>query len=106
MNKKIQKTKRATDFQDMLKRELKNPGFKKFYNEYGRQFKIAYQILQLRKKKNISQAQLAKKIGTKQSNIARMEAGHQNFSVDILEKIAEALECNVEVVFSHRVGIS
>lgn len=88
------------DFQEILEKELKNPEFKKHYDEYGRQFEIAYQILVLRKKKNISQAQLAKKIGTKQSNVARMEAGQQNFSVDILEKIAEALGCNLSIMFS------
>ncbi len=99
MNKKIQKIKRAVDFQELLKRELKNPEFKKLYDEYGRQLEIAYQILQLRKKKKLSQAQLAKKIGTKQSNIARMESGQQNFSVDILEKIADAFGCNLKIMF-------
>ena len=44
--------------------------------------------------------QLAKKIGTKQSNIARMEAGQQNFSVDILEKIAGALGSSLSITFS------
>jgi DNA-binding XRE family transcriptional regulator len=95
-NKKIED---LIDFDDILKKELKNPEFKKHYDEYGRQLEIAYQILQLRKKKKISQAQLAKKIGTKQSNVARMEAGQQNFSVDILGKIAEALGCNVKIMF-------
>ncbi len=88
------------DFQDYLKKELKNPRFKKHYDEHGKQLEIAYQILQLRKKKKISQAQLAKKIGTKQSNIARMEAGQQNFSVDILEKIAGALGYDLKIMFS------
>ena len=99
MNKKIQTIKKATDFQDILKKKLKNPEFRKHYDEYGKQLEIAYQILQLRKKKKISQAQLAKKIGTKQSNIARMESGQQNFSADILEKIAGALGCNLRVTF-------
>jgi ribosome-binding protein aMBF1 (putative translation factor) len=102
MNKNKNKNKKNgifIDFDDILKKELKNPEFKKHYDEYGKQLEIAYQILQLRKKKNISQAQLAKKIGTKQSNIARMESGQQNFSIDILEKIAEALGCNVKIMF-------
>lgn len=95
-NKKIED---LIDFDDYLKEELKNPEFKKHYDEYGRQLEIAYQILQLRKKKKLSQAQLAKKIGTKQSNIARMESGNQNFSVDILEKIADAFGCNLKIMF-------
>jgi len=97
MNKK--NNKKAIDFQDILKKELKNPEFKKYYNDYGKQLEIAYQILKLRKQKKISQAELAKKLGTKQSNIARIEAGQQNFSIETLEKIAEALNCQLKVNF-------
>src|SRR3989344_919828 len=88
------------DFDEYLKEQLKNPVFKKHYDYYGKQLEIAYQILQLRKKKHISQARLAKKIGTKQSNIARMEAGNQNFSVDTLQKLAGALGSDLKIVFS------
>jgi ribosome-binding protein aMBF1 (putative translation factor) len=98
MNKN-KKSEDMIDFDDYLKEQLKNPVFKKHYDEYGKQLEIAYQILVLRKKKHISQAQLARKIGTKQSNIARMEAGQQNFSIDILEKIAGALESNLKIMF-------
>lgn len=93
------RTKKAQDFQIYLKNQLKDPELKRYYEEYGKQLEIAYQILKLRKKKKISQAQLAKEIGTKQSNIARMEAGQQNFSVDILEKIAKAFDCNLKIIF-------
>ncbi len=99
MNKKLNK-KLFIDFDEVLKKELKNSEFRKHYNYYGKQLEIAYKILQLRKKKHLSQAQLAKKIGTKQSNVARMEAGQQNFSVDILEKIAGALGSDLKIVFS------
>ena len=99
MNKKILKIEKATDFQDLLKRELKNPEFRKLYDEYGRQFEISYAILQLRKKKKMSQAQLAKRIGTKQSNIARMEAGQQNFTIETLDKIATAMNCKLDIKF-------
>jgi len=96
INKKITK---AVNFQAYLKKQLKDPEFKKNYDEYGKQLEIAYQIIELRKEEKMSQAQLAKKIGTKQSNIARMEAGQQNFSVSTLEKIAGALRCNLNIEF-------
>jgi transcriptional regulator with XRE-family HTH domain len=53
----------------------------------------------LRKQKRISQAELAKKIGTKQSNIARMEAGEQNFSIETLQKIAQVFNKDLKVSF-------
>ena len=96
MNKKKFK---ATDFDDFLKEELKNPEFKRLFDEYGRQLEISYQILQLRKREKMSQAKLAKKIGTTQSNIARMESGKQNFTIDLLNKIALAFNTELKISF-------
>jgi len=91
--------KKAIDFQEYLKDQLKNPEIKKHYDEYEKQLEIAYKILQLRKKKKLSQAELAKRIGTKQSNIARMESGQQNFTTDTLQKIADVFGYNLKVDF-------
>lgn len=55
------KHQKAKDFQKYLTERLKNPKFRKYYNEYGKQLEIAYQILKLRKQKGLSQAELAKK---------------------------------------------
>jgi len=93
------KTKKAIDFQEYLAEKLKNPKFKKYYEEYGKQLEIAYQILQLRKQKRMSQAELAKKIGTKQSDIARMETGQQNFTTDTLQRIASAFKRDLKIEF-------
>ena len=87
------------DFQKYLKENLKDSEFQKYFNEHGKQLEIAYQILQLRKKKKMSQIQLAKKIGTNQSNIARMESGQQNFTTNTLNKIALAFECDLKIDF-------
>lgn len=95
-NKKIQK---AETFQSYLKNQLKDPEFKKYYDEYGKQLEISYQILKMRKKKGMSQAVLARKIGTKQGNIARIEAGRQNFSINTLEKIAKVFDRDLKIDF-------
>ena len=87
------------DFQADLEEKLKNPRFKKYYDEYGKQLEISYHILQLRKKAKMSQKELAKKIGTTQSNVARIEAGNQNFTTKILVKIAKALGKDLRVEF-------
>ena len=99
MNKNKKQLK-AVDFQEYLAEQLKNSEFKRYYDEYGRQLEIAYQILQLRKKSKMTQAELAKKIGTKQSNIARMESGNQNFSIETLQRIASVLGKNLKVEFT------
>jgi len=87
------------DFQKYLKENLKDSEFQKYFNEHGKQLEIAYQILLLRKKKRMSQAVLAKKIGTKQSNIARMESGEQNLSINTLQKIAQVFNKDLKISF-------
>jgi len=93
------KNKKITylSFERHLDRELRNPKFKEYYDEYGKQLEIAYQILRLRKQKKMSQVELAKKIGTKQSNIARMEIGQQNFTIGTLQKIAKAFDRELKI---------
>jgi ribosome-binding protein aMBF1 (putative translation factor) len=98
MNRR-KKTQKAVDFQNYLAEKLRNPKFKKYYDEYGKQLEIAYQILKLRKQKGMSQTELAKKIGTKQSNIARIEAGQQNFTTDTLQKIASVFKRKLKIEF-------
>lgn len=90
----------TVDFDKYLKEKLKDPKFKQYYDEYGKQLEIAYTILQLRKKEGLSQAELAKKIGTKQSNVARIEAGEQNLTTEMLQKIATALNRNLKIEFA------
>ena len=98
--KKNKKIGKAIDFQKDLAKQLKNPKFRRYYNEYGEQLKIAYQILQMRKKKGISQKALAEKIGTKQSNVARLESGQQNLTIGLVSKIAEVLGYKFKPEFS------
>lgn len=75
-----------------LKKELlKN---KKVVEEYKRlepRYQLISQLIESRLKKGLTQEQLAKRIGTKQSAIARLESGSSNPSMAFLEKIAEAI---------------
>ncbi len=93
------KNKKAIDFQEYLSKQLKDKDFKKYFDEYGKQLEIAYQILQLRKKRKMSQKSLAEKLGTNQSNVARMESGRQNFTTEMLQRVANALGRNLRIEF-------
>jgi len=55
------------------------------------QIKIGKFIAELRNRKGMTQADLAKRLKTSQSAVARMEKGEQNFSTEMLSKISEAL---------------
>ena len=91
--------KKAISFDVFLEEELRNPEFKKWYDYYGKQLETSYKILQMRKQKNMAQTELAKRIGTKQANIARIEAGNQNLTLETLQKIATVFGCKLSVDF-------
>ncbi len=76
---------------------LKDSKVKKAYNEMGLEFSIIRQILDKRLKRGISQKDLAKKIGTGQSAISRLESGKYNPTISFLKKISEALGSKLEV---------
>ncbi len=99
MNNKKLKLDKAVDFQEYLAEQLKIPEFKKYYDIYGKQLEVAYNVLQLRKRKKMSQAELARKLDTTQSVVARMESGQQNFTTDTLQKIASVFDCNLQIRF-------
>lgn len=84
--------KKKISFDAYLKGQLKKPGIKQLFDEEGKQLEVAYEILELRKRQGISQSELARKIGTTQSNIARIETGKQNLSIGLLAKIGKALD--------------
>ncbi len=74
---------------------LKNKEFRKAYEELGPEFALVQAIIEKRTEKGLTQAALARKIGTKQSAIARLESGTYNPSFAFLEKIAKALDAQL-----------
>ena len=58
---------------------------------------IASQLRQVRKEQGMAQERLAEKVGTRKSNISRLESGRYNPSLDFLEKVAGGLGREIEV---------
>ena len=67
--------------------------------------RIISQLTFRRLKKGISQKQLAEMIGTSKSNISRIESGSQNITLDMLLKIANALNDEVSMKLSEPVEL-
>lgn len=88
------------DFNIWLENKLKNPEFKAEYDKLQPEFAVIQAILDARIKKGLTQNDLAKKIGTKQSVISRLESGRANPSVAFLKKLAEALNSSLQIKFT------
>lgn len=87
------------DFDIWLKEELKNPEFKAEYDRLQPEFAVINALIEARRKKGMTQDILAKKVGTKQSVISRLESGRANPSVAFLKKLAQALNSHLEIKF-------
>ena len=61
------------------------------------EYKIIEEIITARREKNLTQKGLAELIGTRQSNISRLESGNYNPSLYFLQKIAIAMGKKLEV---------
>jgi len=76
---------------------LKNKEVQKEYELMEAEYKIIEEIIMTRREKNLTQKGLAELIGTKQSNISRLESGNYNPSLDFLQKIASAMGKRLEI---------
>ncbi len=82
---------------ELQKKLLRKPGFKKVYDELELEFALIDALIRARTTKGVTQAQLAKKIGTKQSAIARFEAGNSNPTLAFIQRLSDALDLRVQV---------
>jgi transcriptional regulator with XRE-family HTH domain len=84
---------------DEVKRErADSPARRRGYERAGRTIRLAMEIHELREKRGLSQRELAERLGTTQSAVARLEAGNVSPTLPTLDKVAEAL--GVELVVS------
>lgn len=60
--------------------------------------RIGQRIAEIRKEKGISQAKLAELTGMAPGNIARIETGKYSTGVDLLSKIANALNYKLDFI--------
>ena len=88
-------------FDDWLKGELKNKEFKKAFEAEDIRARLALLIAEKRKKLGVSQAELARRIHTKQQVVSDIETlRHANITVLTLDKIARALNSHLNITFS------
>lgn len=87
-------------FDDWLIGQLKNPKFKKAYEEEDIRARLSLRIAEIRQKNGISQSQLAKKLHTTQQAVSDIENFKRaNITLLTLQKIARALNTRLVVDF-------
>lgn len=88
---------------DFVREQMKDSQFKEAYQEATLALELAKRITALRKKLRITQAELARRMGTKQQAISRLEKGdYEGFTLKTLEKIAAVTNTELEIQFRSR----
>ncbi|MCE2927814.1 MAG: helix-turn-helix domain-containing protein [Rickettsiales bacterium] len=83
---------------DKLKKELlANPKVKAEYDKLAAEFELAEELIRARSRAKLSQAQVARRMGTTQSVVAKLESGRSKPSLRSLERYARAIGARISV---------
>ena len=89
---------RKISYKKFRDQQLADPEIRREYESLETEFMLAKEVLELRKQKNLTQKQLAQKIGTSQPAIARIESGnYRNVSLAFIRRLAKALGAEPEI---------
>ena len=88
-----------SNFRDSLNKQLKNPAFKKEYDDLETEFQIIRAIIDARTEMGITQKQLSDLSGITQAEISKIENGNANPSLKTLKKLASAMGKKVKISF-------
>jgi ribosome-binding protein aMBF1 (putative translation factor) len=92
-------TEAMTKIRELHRRWSKDAAYKDAYDALGEEFDLARALIEARTAAGLSQSQLAKKMKTSQSYIARIEGGKVRPSTDALERFAHATRTRLRIIF-------
>lgn len=81
------------------KKWSKDPEYKAEYDKLRPEFEIARLLIKTRTQAGMTQAQLAERLQTTQSAVARFESGRIHPSTNTLKKIAQATGTRLKISF-------
>ena len=88
-----------TNFEVLEKKWMKDPEFRRVAKEMEPEYQLARSLIAARIKRKMSQATIAKKAGTNQASISRLETGDSKPSLSLLRRVARALDVRLMVRF-------
>ena len=86
-----------TEWDSYLDKQLANPAVRQAFEEETKVLSIGVELAKQRKRKGMTQAELAKKIGTSTPQLSRTERRPENVNMSTLIRYAEAVGMNLDV---------
>ena len=89
---------RGRTLKEHIAERMKDPEFRKAWHDLDPEFELLETFIKAREKAGITQEELAKRIGTKQPALSRLERGSfTKATLETLKKIADALDMRLVV---------
>lgn len=85
---------RSNRFVDHLREQLKDPEFRVLYEREHEALRIGMEVARRRRALGLTQRQLARRVGTSEAAISRLESGDANATVRTLRRVAAALRAD------------
>ena len=88
-----------TKVADLHTKWSEDPVYRKAHDRLGPEFELSRSLIEARTRAKLTQAELAQRMNTTQSVVARLESGRSRPSTRTLEKIAQATRTRVRINF-------
>lgn len=88
-----------TDVNDLFEKWRKDPEFVKEYEALEEEFSIASALIAARAQADMTQEDVAEKMQTSQSYVAKLEGGRVSPTMKALKRYAEATGSRLKIVF-------
>jgi transcriptional regulator with XRE-family HTH domain len=88
-----------TKLKSLHRKWMQDPKYRKAHEALAPEFELARAIINARAQAGITQEQLAKRMATTQSVIARLESGRTRPSTQTLERLAAATGTRLRILF-------
>ena len=92
-------SKKLIDAKDLHDKWINEPGYRKAYDALDEEFRLASAMIEARGRAGLTQEELARRMKTKQTVIARLESGRIKPSTRTLERIARATGHRLRISF-------
>ena len=90
-------SKAGVEFSEIREELMQDEEFKDEYEKLKPRYELISEVIKARREQNITQEELALRVGTQKSNISRLESGTYNPSLDFLSKLAKGLGKEIHI---------
>ena len=88
-----------TKFSDLKKKWMEDPEFRKEYDALAPEFDVSEMLVSMRRQGQLTQEQMAERLHTTQSAVARLESGKQDPKLSMLRAYADAAGVDLVIAF-------